>query len=256
MRENTDQKNSEYGHFSLSVCVIKLHQFQINRGSLHWICSVPIGTSISFIGIIGNFLAIIIWNRLRLILQVRGNISSAITLIALSVFGIGLLTFFLLTETIPVSHPEVNKNYYYSAFYSWVGYPGYHIFTVASIWMVVFVTLNRLMLVMCANKAKSLCTNQRTIIIIIVMLILSFLTNIPHFFKYSPSKKYGLQETPYGKSKASKEYHFWVHCVCLVLAPWLIIACSNIVIIRKVFRQGKQLRLAAGRLFNSLFFVV
>ena len=228
----------------------------MNRGSLHWICSVPVATSISFIGIIGNLLAIIIWNRLRLILKVRGNVSSAITLIALSVFGIGLLIFFLLTEAIPVSYPEVNNNYYYAAFYSWVGYPGYYIFTVASIWMVVFVTLNRLMLVMCANKAKSLCTNQRTIIIIIVMLILSFLTNIPHFFKYSPNKTYGLQETPFGKSEISKEYHFWVHCVCLVLAPWLIVACSNIVIIRKVFRQGKILGLAAGRLFNNPFFLL
>ena len=197
-------------------------------------------------GIIGNILAVIVWKRLRHILRARGNKSTAKTLITLSVFNIGLLVLSFIQETIRVAFPSVKKNYYYAAFYAWIGYPGYYTFSVAIIGMIVGITLNRLILIVSPENGKYWCTERRTNIVIIIILILALATNIPHFFNYTASHDIGLERTNYGKSNAAIKFHFWVHCIFLVLVPWLIIACSNIVIIQKVSKHTKRFRAISG----------
>ena len=197
-------------------------------------------------GIIGNVLAVIVWKRLRHILRARGNKSTAKTLITLSLFNIGLLVLSFIGETIKVTSPLVVKNYYYAAFYAWVGYPGYYTFSVAIIGMIAAITLNRLILIVSPEKGKCWCTERRTNIVIIIIFILAVATNIPHFFNYTATDGIGLERTNYGKSNAAIKYHFWVHCIILVLVPWLVIACSNIVIIQKVSKHTKRFRAISG----------
>ena len=197
-------------------------------------------------GIIGNVMAFIVWKRLRQLLRARGNKSTAKTLIALSVFNVGLLVLSFIGETMKVAFPSVKKNYYYAVFYVWVGYPGYYTFSVAIIGMIAAVTLNRLILIVSPEKGKYWCTERRTNIVIIIILILALTINIPHFFNYTSSHSIGLERTTYGESNAAIKYHFWVHCIILVLVPWLIIACSNIVIIQRVSRHTRRFRAASG----------
>ena len=191
-------------------------------------------------------MAIIVWEKLRQRLRARGNKTTAKTLITLSIFNIGVLVLFLMNETIKVGFPSVVKNYYYAAFYAWVGYPGYYTFSVAIMEMIVAITLNRLIVIVSPEKGKYWCTERRTNIVITIIMSLALATNIPHFFHYTASDKTGLERTNYGKSNAAKKYHFWVYCVVLVLGAWLIIACSNIVIIQKVSRHVKIFRTSSG----------
>ena len=214
--------------------------------NLQWIFSVPVASSIILFGITGNVLAIIVWKRLLHILRARGNKSTAKTLITLSIFNIGVLVLFILNETIKIAYPSVVKSYYYAAFYAWVGYPGYYTFSVAVMGMIVVITLNRLILIVSPEKGKYWCTERRTNIVIIIVLILALATNIPHLFNYTATDGTGLERTNYGKSNAATKYHFWVYCVILVLGAWLIIACSNIVIIQKVSRHVKRFRASSG----------
>ena len=191
-------------------------------------------------------MAIIVWKRLRHILRARGNKSTTKTLITLSIFNIGVLVLFLTNETIKVAYPSVVKNYSYAAFYAWVGYPGYYTFSVAIMGMIVVITLNRLILIASPKKGRYWCTERRTSIAIIIVLILALATNIPHLFTYTATHDTGLERTNYGKSIAAIKYHFWVYCVILVLGAWLIVACSNTVIIKKVSRHVKRLRASSG----------
>ena len=92
-------------------------------------------------------MAIIVWEKLRQRLRARGNKTTAKTLITLSISNIGVLVLFLMNETIKVGFPSVVKNYYYAAFYAWVGYPGYYTFSVAIMEMIVAITLNRLIVI-------------------------------------------------------------------------------------------------------------
>ena len=108
------------------------------------------------------------------------------------------------------------------------------------------ITLNRLIVILSPENAKYWFTERRTNIVITIILSLALATNIPHFFDYSASDDTGLEITNYGKSNAATKYHFWVYCVFLVLGAWLVVACSNIVIIQKVSRHVKRFRTSSG----------
>ena len=151
-----------------------------------------------------------------------------------------------MNETIKVAYPSIVKNYSYAAFYAWVGYPGYYTFSVAIMGMIVAITLNRLILIVAPEKGKYWCTERRTNIAITIVLILALATNIPHLFNYTARHSIGLERTNYGKSNTAIKYHFWVYCVILVLGAWLIIACSNIVIIQKVSGHAKRFTTSSG----------
>ena len=106
---------------------------------------------------------------------------------------------------------------------------------------IVAITLNRLIVILSPENAKYWFTERRTNIVITIIMSLALATNIPHFFNYT-----GLEITNYGKSNAATKYHFWVYRVFLVLGAWLVVACSNIVIIQKVSRHLKRFRTSSG----------
>lgn len=214
----------------------------VDAKDLHWICSVPLGATIAAFGILGNIISILIWQRI-IKSKLRGNQSTALYLIALGVCDTGLLVFFLLTDTIKANHPEIVNNYSYAAFFSWFGFPIFFIFLVASIWLVVGVTLNRFFMITFPTKVKSMYTTNRTYMGIAVFLAFSVIINIPHFFSYHPKETngtYTLALTEYGESQGSIDYEFWVHCIFVVLAPWFTIAVLNASIVYKLTQQMKK----------------
>lgn len=71
------------------------------------------------------------------------------------------------------------------------------------------------------------------------ILFLCFGVNFPHFYFYqsnTPSQtvltSYTL--TKFGKGAGGIAYSFWVHCMFLVLVPWISISALNILILRRV----------------------
>ena len=88
-----------------------------------------------------------IW--LRFIRKKIGSSStSAIYFVALGAVDSGLLVFFLLTDSIPrVVGKHMTDSYSYGVFYSYFGFPWFFFFIVASIWMLVGLTVNRLIMV-------------------------------------------------------------------------------------------------------------
>ena len=176
--------------------------------------------------------------------RIGTNSSTAIYLITVAVADSGLLLFFLLTDTVPANDPSVKNTYAYSAFFSYFGFPMFFFFIVTSIWLVVGVTVTRFIMVTFPLKAKQWCTNTRTYIGIGATLLCCFIINIPHFLNYRPMKteingtvSYSLGLTEYAQSGSAQRYEFWVHCMFLVLAPWLSVAVLNSLIIRAILKR-------------------
>lgn len=211
---------------------------------LHWLGSVPIGGTVAIIGLIGNIISFCVWNRI-LKWKLRGNHSTAIYFISLSVCDGAVLVFFLLTDTIKSNHPEIAKTYSYAAFYSWFGFPLFFIFLVASIWLVVGVTLNRFLMMFVPLKIHCFYSKRRTYWGIFAISMFSFLINIPHFFTYHPKETNGtymLVFTDYGESQGSINYEFWIHCMLLVLIPWFTIAMLNISLICLIIKRTTKIK--------------
>jgi len=70
-----------------------------------------------------------------------------------------------------------------------------------------------------------------------VLFSSGFIINLPHFFNYVPelqvsgeAEVWKWASTPYSESAAGFRYEFWVHCIFIVLAPWISIASLNLAI--------------------------
>ena len=200
---------------------------------MHWVSSVPMGVTISMIGLLGNAISVYVWYRI-LKKKIDSCSSTSIYLIVLGIVDCCLLLFFLLTNSLPSGTPAVANNYAFAVFYCFIGFPFLYFFVVSSIWLLVGVTFCRFLIVMAPLKSRAWCTTKRTLLSIGIILGLSFVINIPHFFNFFPGKVNGthhILETDYAKTGGSKMYEFWVHCMFLVLVPWFTLLALNTSII-------------------------
>lgn len=215
---------------------------------LHKIASVPLGATIATFGLIGNIISIIVWNRL-IKSKLKDNQSTGLYFIALAFCDGGLLVFFLLSDTLKSNNPSLSHNYIFASFWAWFAFPVFFIFVVASIWMVVGVTLNRYVMIQFPTRVRKIYSKSRTLVSIAIFFSFSVIVNIPHFFTYTvPCRNgtYSIEFTEYGKGKGSTNYEFWVHCIFLVLAPWLTIIVLNTLILRKLSKQMKKVKEMKG----------
>ena len=79
-----------------------------------------------------------------------------------------------------------------------------------------------------------------------IITALCFIVNFPHFFTYKPVRDRNSSDpafvlTEYGAGPGSQSYEFWVHCMFLVLAPWVSIFTLNMLIIKQIHKVNKQM---------------
>ncbi len=117
---------------------------------MHWYSSVVVGSVFVVIGLIGNTLSIIVWNRKPL------RCSTGTYLVCQALSHIIALLFFFFTDTVVMLEPEVKKHYFYGVFYSYIGYPMAYLSVIISIWMTVGVTVDRYILV-CWIRYSKVC---------------------------------------------------------------------------------------------------
>ena len=94
--------------------------------------------------------------------------------------------------------------------------------------------------------SQEMCSNKRALVGIGIIALLCFIINTPHFKTFYPipgsdrapsDAAFGFTE--FGLSEGSQRYEFWVHCMFLVLVPWLTIFTLNLLIIFRVVRANK-----------------
>ncbi len=185
----------------------------------------------------------VIWTRIFR-KNIGNNKSTAIYLLFLAGADSGLLLFFLFTDSLPTGLPSVMVTEEFCFFYSYIGYPLFFFFIVASIWLIVGLTVNRFIMVTFPVKARVMCSNARAYLGSLAIIICSFVINFPHFFNYRPEKTsegYINGETEYAKRGDAKRYEFWVHCMFLVLAPWILVAFFNCGIVFSLTKRAKMM---------------
>lgn len=104
---------------------------------MHWYSSVVFGTIFMVVGLLGNFLSIIVWSRKSL------RSSTGTYLIAQAAADICVLIFFFFTDSLAMMNPDIKKELSFGSFYSYIGYPFFFLAVIISIWMTVGVTVDR-----------------------------------------------------------------------------------------------------------------
>eukprot|EP00794_Sanderia_malayensis_P019594 gene19594-21522_t len=226
---------------------------------LGWITLVPISIPVCILGLIGNILSIFVWRRF-IKKKIGSSQTSSVYFIALGAVDSGLLIFFFLTNSLKELGGDDSTGgqrsfidtYAYNWFFSYVGFPVFFFFIVASIWVTVGLTVNRFIVVRFPVQARNYCSVKRTYVAIAAILAFCFIINFPHFFNYAPGcddtgpvtadrrcSHWASVDTAYAKRGSAVQYEFWVHCMFLVLAPWATIAVLNAWIIVTLLRSTK-----------------
>ncbi|XP_057316816.1 galanin receptor 2a-like [Hydractinia symbiolongicarpus] len=221
--------------------VFKLFSVREYNLLLHWISSVPVSFVICILGLIGNVLCCIVWNRIGK--KSETSKSCSIYLIVLAVGDSGVLLFFLLTTSLQVEFPSVRKTYAYAVLYSWVAYPLMIYFKVYSRWVMIAVTLNRFLVLRFPLQSATFNTRRKTVIVLTVLAVVLVPFVVPFWFYFAPEKRgdgYKLNKTDFGTGNGGVINQFWVHCVFLILVPFLSILVLNILIIRKLSTRAKK----------------
>ncbi|KAK3585780.1 hypothetical protein CHS0354_010552 [Potamilus streckersoni] len=215
---------------------------------MHWVTSVVVGTIFVVIGLVGNTLSILIWNRKSL------RSSTGIYLIAQAIADIGVLVFFFVTDSIVMMEPSIKMPYSYGVFFSYIGYPFFFLFVICSIWITVGVTVDRYIQVCWIGYSKAMCSQRRAFTGIGIIVLLCFIINLPHFWTFhavavedrAKPDDPGFAKAEFGQTGGSDQYEFWVHCMFLVLVPWVTIFILNMFIIREVSLANKKMNKARG----------
>lgn len=214
---------------------------------MHFITSVWIGTIFFIFGTVGNIFSVVIWLRKPLMS------STGTYLIGLAIADIGVLFFFFICDSIKMLHPELDQNYSYAVFFSYIGYPIFYLFVICSIWITVGVTVDRYIQVCWIAQSKALCNQRRSLTGLGIIVLLCFIINIPHFntFKAISDDDRNASDpaivfTEFGDTNGSQMYEFWVHCMFLVLVPVVSIFILNMLIICQVRRVNKQMESNRG----------
>ena len=205
--------------------------------TFNWICTGPLGITICVVGIIGNIISVFIWQRV-ISKNRQGNPSTAFYLIILGVCDIGVLIFFILTKSISIAESYLKTTYSYDVFYAWFSFPMLSVCIVASVWLIVGVTINRWVLIAYPTQSYRIYSKNKTYLVISATLFFTVAVNIPQWFKFkvvaATNGTYMIAKTTYGVSESEFNYTMWFHCVVLVLVPWFLIAVFNALIVKKL----------------------
>lgn len=209
---------------------------------MHYAASVIIGPILVVLGLIGNVLSIVVWSRKGM----RSSTGRYLT--CLAVADSGVLVMFLAVDTLKMGHPQLENDPVYAAFFAWVGYPFFFLFVILSIWFMVGVTVDRFIMVCLITKAKEYCSESRANVGVALITGLCFLVNLPHFWSHTVDVDRGtngtgpaLVQTEFQRTEPGIRYEFWVHCIFLVLVPWVTIFSLNLFIIKRLSKTNRRM---------------
>ncbi|XP_065643131.1 chemerin-like receptor 1 [Hydra vulgaris] len=219
---------------------------------LDHIYTIYIGVSFSIFGLLGNFVSVAIWKRINR-KRCNDRKSAGVYLITLTVTDSCLLFLFLSTEALQALMPSIIHGSY-TFFYTHIGIPLFYWLFCSSVWIVVFLTINRFIAVLFPLRSKRLNNLTNTYIIIFVVFFLSLALNIPRFYNYqmlhvSNSSVHEMFNQTQTKSLHS--YEFGVHCIFLLSSPFLIISVSNCSIIYKLCQKRGERERAKKMLLSQ-----
>jgi len=194
------------------------------------------------IGLLGNIMSIIVWRK-RLLSKAPQNSSTVIYLLMLSLCDSLVLVNYLFHEMVPVICPTITTNSTYALVFAKVSHPLFYILHLSSVWIVTSLTIQRFVVVRFPMKAKALFSTRRTIASISAIFILSAIFCLPSFFILGVSMKPGgvavIENTVFGASQQAGDFKFTMHCMALLITPWVIVAVLNVFIVTSLRRHRK-----------------
>ncbi|KAK0049610.1 FMRFamide receptor [Biomphalaria pfeifferi] len=234
------------------------HDDMILPSNLNFATSAIVGPILCIFGLVGNALSLSVWSKASM------RCSTAIYLSGQAVADLGVLLAFMFSDSIQAWAPEVKYSLAYGVFYSYLAYPFLFTIVVLSIWITVGVTLDRYIMVCWITKAKIICSERHTKLVLVVTTLCATIVNIPNFLFYTPvysnseihsnnsvgrgervpgiEPRMSYELSEFGSSPGGVFFEFWIHCIIVLLVPWMVVLVLNLLIIRKIVKTNKRMK--------------
>uniref|UniRef100_A0A2C9L706 G-protein coupled receptors family 1 profile domain-containing protein n=1 Tax=Biomphalaria glabrata TaxID=6526 RepID=A0A2C9L706_BIOGL len=213
---------------------------------LHYIMSAIVGPILCILGFIGNLFSVAVWCRPSM------KSSTARYLTGQALADILVLLMFLVCDSAQAWSPNIIYSLSYGIFFSYIGYPMLFFAVVLSVWITVGLTVDRYIMVCWITSSKKYCNEKRAYLGLALITINSFIINLPHFASFvhvtpedtptnsSTEPQQTFRMTEFGGGAGGQFYEFWIHCIILILIPWVSVLTMNIMIIRKIGQSNKK----------------
>lgn len=213
---------------------------------LHYINSAIVGPIICIPGMIANLVSFIVWIRPGM------KSSTGRYLSGQAVADFFVLFLFVFNDSAQAWDEDLKTQRWYALVISHFAHPVRVWLNVCSLWITVSVTVDRYIMVCWITKAKLFCSAKRANIGLILVTINSFVISIPYFFWFMAVNSDGdenndnattstLTVTEFAKGAGGHFYDFWVHCIMLILMPWITVLTLNVQIVRQISKSNKSM---------------
>ena len=209
-----------------------------------WLLAYPLTVPVCIFGIIGNFISVLVWQRIRKrsSSQCRSSIGYFIVLSACDVL---LLISCLFGITLIVARPSLKTNYSFGIFFRFIANPIHQATTYFSLIIISCFSVQRAQVIIyplsnIANKLKS-----QTQIIIGVSIVISILFAIPTFLEYEQvdiNNTTRLVRSDLVKEQRQSLFFFMTFttkCIVATIATFTVILVANAIIIVKQLQRIK-----------------
>ncbi|ELT90022.1 hypothetical protein CAPTEDRAFT_225492 [Capitella teleta] len=182
------------------------------------------------IGLLGNTLSVIVLARR----QQRKFISTYFYLLLLAVADSAMLLLGLFLRTKPyIADRECQVVVFF-----------FHTLSLCCIYLIVFMTLDKCIVIWWPLKARIYCTQSRVGLTCGASAVLNVCYNIPHAFNYSLVDGYCMA-FPLQKTSGFFSVYIWLHFCVSCVVPFIIIITCNCCIVRKL--RSRDRRQLSGR---------
>eukprot|EP00092_Neocalanus_flemingeri_P056866 GFUD01067463.1.p1 GENE.GFUD01067463.1~~GFUD01067463.1.p1 ORF type:complete len:336 (-),score=33.94 GFUD01067463.1:130-1137(-) len=209
----------------------------------NWVTSVPVGLTFATLGLMGNALSLIVWDRVARKTEVSNSNITSFKL--LGVVNSCFLVSYLLADTLKSCVPSLLQNYTFLTLYSYCFFPMFFNLNFATIWTMFAINIERYLICVCQINLSNW---TRTVLLINIFIFGSVL-NIPNLFVYEPflietpnGTMWILHKTEFAKSQANIDYMFWVHCFLICILPLVIMAILNISLCKSIRDSFKRVK--------------
>ena len=210
---------------------------------------------ISFLGIVGNILNLIVYTRRRMLSSMDRLEKSA----TYGLVGLALSDMFFCMAVFPHTFVAAEGNAVdgskrYQLYYQLYGLAFVNLFLMVSTWLIVTMSINRYIVVVYPLHARSTLSTSRTAIVIILVYVLSGLITSPFFFHlkvgecYHPDGRsmYQLQARFKGNPALFSLYYIrWMWAIVADFIPIGILAFCNTRLIWELRRATSKRRKTA-----------
>eukprot|EP00092_Neocalanus_flemingeri_P076316 GFUD01094645.1.p1 GENE.GFUD01094645.1~~GFUD01094645.1.p1 ORF type:complete len:355 (+),score=59.00 GFUD01094645.1:36-1067(+) len=208
-----------------------------------WVTSVPVGLTFATLGLVGNTVSLIVWDRVARKTDVSGASIKYFKL--LGVVNSCFLISYFLADTLQSCLPSLLQNYIFLSLYSYCFFPLFYYFNYATIWTMFAINIERYLI--CVRQIR--LSNWTRMVLLIMMYIFGIILNVPNVFVYEPfliqtsnTTTWTLHETQFSRSQANMDYKFWVHCFLICILPLLIMTILNISIFLSIRNSFKSIK--------------